>query len=377
MKVKRLIIVSVAILLVSLLVAIPAAAAGGFVESPVPVLERDVTHNYENSGVGGASVLYDSGSSLYKMWYSALGDNGISICYAESNDGLVWNKPYPNPVLQAAGFTWEGTGVGGPSVIIDNLGIYEMWYTGIDGTTASIGWASSPDGITWTRNPSGLPVLTATSSAWDADSVAFPSVIQDGGLYKMWYTGQDTSQGLSMIFELAIGYASSDDGITWTKAPNPVLTKTLASWDSRGVGACSVKKSGASGFVMYYTGFTNHDEIVFDVISEIGEAVCYDGIGLAWTKTGSPVLEADAIGGWDEEGVAAPSVVMLGGATKIWFTAADDTEPLPIFSIGYAEQLPEQVPASSNLSTGLMIGGFAVFMFVAYFGVRRYQFRSR
>jgi hypothetical protein len=300
-------------------------------------------------------------ASLYKMWYTAIGDDGISICYAESNDGQAWSEPYANPVLAGGDAAWEMTGVGGPCVIIDSMGVYQMWYTGINGTTASIGWAFSPDGITWTKRPGFAPVLTGTFGTWDADSVAFPSVIWDGTLFNMWYTGQDTSQGVGMLYELAIGYAYSDDGLTWTKASDPVLTKTTGSWDDRGVGACSVVKAG-SNFIMYYTGFENSGPV-----AEIGKATCFDGIGLEWTKTDDPVLE----------GVAAPSFVYIGGTTQMWFTGADDTSPLPIMAIGYAEESPEPVPASSNLSTGLMIGGFAVLMIVAYFGVRRFQLQGR
>jgi predicted GH43/DUF377 family glycosyl hydrolase len=371
MKFKRLLAVSIALLLISLLFAVPAVAQGEFDRELLPVLELDGGTTYDNNGVGGACVIYDSDTSLYKMWYTGVGDNGISICYAESNNGLAWNKPYTNPVIQGGSNPWDMTGVGGPSVLLDSSATYpyQIWYTGINGTTASIGWAQSFDGINWVDN---ALVMTGTAGTWDADSVAFPSVLFDEGIYKMWYTGQDKSQGASMMYELAIGYAYSDDGQAWTKAADPVLTKTAASWDNRGVGACSVIKAGSNSFKMYYTGF----ELTGSHLSEIGEALCNDNIGLDWTKTGL-VLEAGGNGAWDFRGVAAPSVLMINGITKMWYTGADMTSPFPVFAIGYAEHEPEAVPATSNLSTGLMIGGFAVLMFVAYWGVRRYQLQNR
>jgi hypothetical protein len=44
------------------------------------------------------------------------------------------------------------------------------------------------------------------------------SVLFDGTTYKMWYAGGNAS------WTGQIGYATSPDGITWTKNPNPVIT---------------------------------------------------------------------------------------------------------------------------------------------------------
>ncbi len=54
------------------------------------------------------------------------------------------------------------------------------------------------------------------------------TVLYEGGEYKMWYSGFDGVQGLR------IGYATSSDGVNWTKyAGNPVITNGSSGvWDA-------------------------------------------------------------------------------------------------------------------------------------------------
>ena len=64
----------------------------------------------------------------------------------------------------------------------------------------------------------GNPVLSpGAPGSWDNYGVFWPTVIFDGTQYQMWYSGRtDGSVG-------HIGYATSPDGLTWMKHPNPVL----------------------------------------------------------------------------------------------------------------------------------------------------------
>jgi len=73
------------------------------------------------------------------------------------------------------------------------------------------------DGI-WTKYP-GNPVMTRTEP-WEARCISEPSVIFEDGHYKMWFMGCRTSVG----HNAALGYATSRDGLAWTKHPgNPIL----------------------------------------------------------------------------------------------------------------------------------------------------------
>ena len=85
--------------------------------------------------------------------------------------------------------SWDGQDVEPGSVIKDGS-IYKIWYTGFDGKRYRIGYAFSKDGFKWERHDE--PVLKeGEKNNWDGFSVAYPSVVKDGDIYKMWLTGSN------------------------------------------------------------------------------------------------------------------------------------------------------------------------------------------
>ena len=65
------------------------------------------------------------------------------------------------------------------------------------------------------------PVFTGTGEAtWDRHIRERGYILVEDGIYKMWYTGYDGSDNPTMH----LGYATSDDGIHWTRYPdNPIF----------------------------------------------------------------------------------------------------------------------------------------------------------
>ena len=86
-------------------------------------------------------------------------------------------------------------------------------------------------------------VLTGgPAGAWDERVREKVQVIQDGGIYKMWYVGHPPGNTRAS----KVGYATSPDGKTWTKyAGNPIISRSSKDQD------ISVIKVGASAFRMY------------------------------------------------------------------------------------------------------------------------------
>jgi predicted GH43/DUF377 family glycosyl hydrolase len=206
-----------------------------------------------------------------------------------------------------------------------------MWYTGrhVDTTVTpnidirQIGYATSPDGVTWTRQNGGNPVLTpSTPAAWDDGQVYYAWVIKDGTTYKMWYTGFST-------FE-AMGYATSTDGISWTRSGSPILMAQGTGFEATSVGAPSVIKDGTT-YRMWYTGFNNSGSGA----TEIGYAESTDG--LAWSRfAGNPVIPRGAAGTWDAAFTWFPSALRDGNIFKIWYTGLDSATAPQNYRIGYA-----------------------------------------
>jgi hypothetical protein len=73
------------------------------------------------------------------------------------------------------------------------------------------------DGI-WTKY-AGNPVLVRTQAWAESHYLCEPNLLFEGGRFKLWFAQMFPANG-----KTALGYATSDDGFTWTKHPgNPVL----------------------------------------------------------------------------------------------------------------------------------------------------------
>lgn len=115
-----------------------------------------------------------------------------------------------------------------PSVVYDGW-TYRMWYSSIYDSKmgrGGIGLATSHDGVHWKRTNSDEPVLSlGPHGAFDDGQVMGPSVLFDGRVYRMWYTGMAAKWGPSGFGYYRIGLATSSDGVHWNRANggNPVL----------------------------------------------------------------------------------------------------------------------------------------------------------
>lgn len=129
--------------------------------------------------------------NTFQLWYSS----GYSfspgnpakeykIGYATSLDGISWKKYENNPVLDTGGFQAE------PSTIILRDSVFQMWFSSdfLPDNRWRIGYAESVDGTNWEQFENN-PVLNVTPELWDAEGVAWPSVLFNGNAYQMWYTG--------------------------------------------------------------------------------------------------------------------------------------------------------------------------------------------
>jgi len=198
--------------------------------------------------------------STYVMWYSGTAEDGSgpAIFMATSSDGVSWTRANGgNPVLKGTTGAFDADGVYAPDVVYDPLDPitpYRMYYSGKSDTFGGIGYATSVDGVTWLqyKGLTGLfpvPVVDhGPPGSADSFSASDPSVMKDGSVWKMWYTGDDSNKK-------RIAYATSSDGINWAKggkviAPeDPGVSANIAF----GAFAPTVWKT-ASGYSMLLTG---------------------------------------------------------------------------------------------------------------------------
>lgn len=344
---KACLLLGSSLILLTVFCVLPKVRAASVWEkySGNPVLGLGSGGSWDSLGVWDPSVL--NNGTTYMMYY----DGGTSSQYIEiglatSVDGITWTKYVGNPVLNTGSpGSWDNLQVSDPCVVF-NGSMYLMYYSGNDGSIMRIGLATSSDGLAWTKY-GGNPILSASS--WEGWWVVGPSVIFDGSIYKMWYTGYDGSHAPSGYQR--IGYATSSDGITWTKNSNPVLdVGNTGDWDSLYVSHCTVIHYG-SLYQMWYGGgnYTGPDH------SRIGHATSNDGIN--WQKDpNNPVLDLGSDGAFDKWSTNHPTVVSIGSTLKMWYSGHDGTNlvssPTYYVRIGLAT-LEEIAPPTPPLSASI------------------------
>jgi predicted GH43/DUF377 family glycosyl hydrolase len=278
-----------------------------------------------NENVMTPCVLYNPDSSRYEMWFTA-SDGTWEIGFATSKDRINWTM-FPTAVLSSTPGTWDATWVQAPAVIREN-GQYKMWYSSYINLPPvypySIGYATSPDGIHWTKY-SGNPVLGPGTAAWDAGGPYSCAVMPFPGGYKMWYAGSDSTESRH-----SIGYATSVDGITWRRdtVHNPVLNYgATGQWDSPYVTPGNVLQLGNT----YYMWYVGNRSGVGETRST-GVATSNDS-GITWTKyPNNPVLSPSP-GTWYSALVEVGSVLLRGDTLDMWFDGWDNNT---IGCIGHA-----------------------------------------
>lgn len=261
-----------------------------------------------------ASVMLNS--STYYMWYSVGVGEYWAIGFATSANGFNWT-PHPSPVLQhGPNGTWDSGGVYSPTVVW-NGSYYLMYFTGVANSvsSASIGVAFSKDMIHW-QEYSENPILVPGPGAYDSYYIRSGTVLYSGDAYQMWYTGAPSGNS---SFDVAIDYATSADGLHWTKyAENPVMV------DIGGAGSPAVVKVGET-YVMAFNWYY------------ITYATSSDGVHWSWDNL--ELLNGTGIPSNWEGTVKDPSIVITNSTMMLWYS-------------GYGFWVPPQPPAP-NPAVGL------------------------
>ena len=140
------------------------------VTSPVVLRENDRWRMWYVSGTG----WLDTGATLSSQYH---------IKYAESIDGIAWRRDgtvcidHADASERNIARAW----------VVPCEDAYRTWFSSDRGDGYRIHTASSPDGITWTREHE--PVIEPSSSGWDSDALAYPAVVLHEGSLFMFYNG--------------------------------------------------------------------------------------------------------------------------------------------------------------------------------------------
>jgi hypothetical protein len=140
-------------------------------------------------------VLVEEG--LWRMWYASGvrwtptprdARPEYRIVYAESADGIAW---HPTGRVCIDFESPDEYAIARPCVIRDADG-YRMWFS-CRGDAYRIGYAESDDGLTWDRKDVDGG-MTPEGNGWESTSVEYPCVFDHEGVRWMLYNGNGYGQ---------------------------------------------------------------------------------------------------------------------------------------------------------------------------------------
>lgn len=163
-----------------------------------PVMTRTLKEPYS---CASPFVIFEKG--VFRMWYASMDKwdhskntllHYYNIKYAESNDGLNWQR---NTVC--IDYTKDHYAFGRPFVLIED-GVYKMWYA-YRGKHYKIGYAESHNGIEWNRQDEKVGI-SVSRSGWDSEMIEYPYIYDYKDERYMFYNGNQfgkTGIGLAKL----------------------------------------------------------------------------------------------------------------------------------------------------------------------------------
>lgn len=212
----------------------------------------------------GAVVVHDGTFHMFRNGFRGW-PSEVQIGYLTSDDGLTWTEVSESPIYTHEQVPFDVTAALASSALVEEDGtwvIYFYVWQRVNGPvpgSVSRATATDPAGP-WTMDEE-LVLTVGSEGEWDSLQITSPSVVKTDDGYFMYY---------SAIYEgtWAIGMATSEDGITWTKYDDPETTdapfaesdpiftiaEDEAAWDGQNVHQPRVRHT-EDGFVMLYRAF--------------------------------------------------------------------------------------------------------------------------
>lgn len=234
------------------------------------VLHQEIGGRYINAG----AVIYHEGQyHMLNNEFSSWPARTRSFYYT-SPDGEVWTLMSEEPVFESEQVEFTRTAALILTGFVEEDGTWVVYFHTFESNNSQgfIGRATAQDPLgPWVVDEE--PVLSpGRETEWDSRHIMRPNIIKTNDGYVMIYAGTTGST------ESQIGYATSPDGIVWTKYDDPSTTtapyadsdpimQPQAEWEGTWLGRPEVIQTDA-GWVMLYEGGGN---------SQTGIAISEDG----------------------------------------------------------------------------------------------------
>lgn len=305
----------------------------------VPLYD-DATVDYDDSGILYGGIAPEAVEVRYRVQVHAFGasfsigslivdiDNPKNVGYADYMNGVPeafftlnqedsmsaghglekdrWLRANGGASILTPTVAWEGDAVQEPSILVEN-GVWKMWYRGGGWpaeTTLAVGYATSPDGITWTKYGSD-PVYGGGGSSMAGNDGGQPEVLKVGSTYYLYATNNDIPR---------VNVATSTDGIAWTTQTSSITLPSGGTlWGNR-----VVWKEGAAWKMLQEAMAASLWQIYLYTSSD----------GLAWSigNSGNPLSTLQVFAGGMYGG---PNLRVIGDLYHVWYHATPNAGNLP------------------------------------------------
>ena len=219
-----------------------------------PILDLGPLGAFDDSGVCPSTVVaYNEKRYLYYQGFQRsvrvpyLTFTGLAISDGSSNKFKKFSRV---PITDR---TDEEPFIRSTCSILREDELWKMWYVSTVKWTERenelhyicvIRYAASRDGILWETHPH----VCLEPDLSDEYAVGRPSVIHEDNKYKMWYS----IRSFRRLY--AIGYAESEDGISWHRKDDAAgIDKSASGWDSEMICYPFIVDANGERF-MFYNG---------------------------------------------------------------------------------------------------------------------------
>ncbi|HEY7463504.1 MAG TPA: hypothetical protein VH987_03585 [Candidatus Limnocylindria bacterium] len=286
------------------------ATTSGTPSAPAPVGPVEVVGS---EPILAAADLGDYGAILPSVYFMADGERHAYFIgfgeergdqrafHATSADGVDWTIDEEDPLAQL-GLDLSPPGPIPGTVLQADDGTWVMYLGGLEAPLLRGGviWRATSDSPAgpWVADPEPIVGL-GERGEWDDLGIDFPAVVRTDEGWLMLYGGVGNADRESS----SIGLATSEDGITWTKEPEPVLRPDLCAGPDGRVATLARLLPTDDGFLLLY-----------DRGRETGAATSPDG--RTWTcASREPILRAADVPG--SEGIHTMAATLIDGKVSL------------------------------------------------------------
>ena len=252
---------------------------------------------------GTTAVGADGMILAFLVWFGdAPGSQVVAV--ARSLDGRSWEVGH-DPLYTTLDLGFDAPGPVPAAALQEADGRWTLfgWGAVAARRTSFFSWRATAPAVDgpWSVAPGEDRVLgPGERGTWDDETAAIGAVVRDGDGLAAWYEGQRAGR----VIRGGIGYATSPDGVTWSRDPEPVVAPGQC---GPGTGLAALEPQvwrREGGYLMLFAGYAE-----VSARGSVFAATSPDG--RTWSCTGEVLLGATDIPG--SEGIHTIQGVTVGG----------------------------------------------------------------